>query len=428
MQGFVPVPRQMVKRLLSCEVPETCPEQVEYVDNGNGLTEVVPYYFRLKTWTKRRWIGKTLSQVYQSEFIEHPPAYYKAAIELGRITVNKRQVTEDYLIREGDLLEHLLHRHEPPVLSRPIRKIFEDEDVLVVDKVASYQVHPTGRYFHNTLIKRLCSDYGYSFLAVCNRLDRLTSGIVILAKNKETAQKLSIQMASRQVQKEYIAKVDGCFGSGESGGTLECSLPVGAISHKLSINSVHGKDARPSVTIFERISYCPITNTSIVSCKPLTGRTHQIRVHLRYLGNPICNDRLYNNKIWNEELERGKGKCISEVSFAVSERILKLLECKESEGTDTESIGIENNASVETDGAEEAKKELTAELEDYFNCSNSSLAGYDFCSEKNLCYMCENPPKLPDINSLFICLHAYKYKLLDNNQEFVTDLPDWAQN
>ena len=102
--------------------------------------------FVYKTFSKGRWVGRALSEVFATEFASETPEYYAGAIADGRITVNGRAVGGEYAVRHNDQIAHEIHRHEPPVVASPIAVIFEDDDYLVVNKPSSIPVHPTGRY------------------------------------------------------------------------------------------------------------------------------------------------------------------------------------------------------------------------------------------------------------------------------------------
>ena len=217
------------------------------------------------------------------------------------------------LVKNGDVISHTLHRHEPPVSAKAIGIVHEDDDIIVIDKPAGVPVHPAGRYNYNSIVEILRAERARGSLGwnplPCNRLDRLTSGIMFIGKHARGAERVSQQIKSRRVRKEYIARVRGEFPEGD----VECAQPILAISPKLGLNRVraNGKEAR---TVFRRLAYYPGpeaplergTNTelswqrsrgySIVRCLPQTGRTHQIRVHLQFLGHPISNDPIYSNQ------------------------------------------------------------------------------------------------------------------------------------
>lgn len=146
----------------------------------------------------------------------------------------------------------------------------------------------------HTLFSQNYVDIPFYFIAV-NRLDRLTSGIVLIALTKEKAVEMEVLLKGRAIFKEYLCRVKGNFMEG-CDQEIVCEMPVKIISHKLGLCSV-ADDGKPCTTIFKRLKYNG--TTSLVSCRPLTGRMHQIRVHLLWLGYPIANDSVYNEKIWN---------------------------------------------------------------------------------------------------------------------------------
>ncbi|CCH62254.1 hypothetical protein TBLA_0G03170 [Henningerozyma blattae CBS 6284] len=275
----------------------------DYEVTINGpLRKIEPYYFTYKTFCKLRWRDRKLVDVFTEEFRDREENYYRKTIAAGSVNLNGVPANLDSVIRNGDMITHALHRHEPAVTSRSIKTIYEDDDILVIDKPSGIPVHPTGRFRFNTITKILEKQLGY-IVHPCNRLDRLTSGLMFLAKTPKGADEVGDQLKTREVSKEYIARVVGEFPIGQT----VVEMPVRSVQPKVSLNAVcsmQDENAKHAKTIFTRISYDG--QTSIVKCKPLTGRTHQIRVHLQYLGHPIANDPLYSNvDIWGEQLGKG---------------------------------------------------------------------------------------------------------------------------
>ena len=190
---------------------------------------VHPYPYTFSTFAKSRWIGRTLIDVYHDEFGSYPRSYYDAAIKSGRILVSGKLVSCDYLVKQGDELTHTVHRHEPAVSlsdvssstemeTPPIRIVFEDDNIIVVDKPASMPIHACGAYNYNTLLEVLArwkpSAYGSGKLFTIHRLDRLTSGLVLIAKNSSLARSLGKCILERDgCQKVYLARVKGRFGN-----------------------------------------------------------------------------------------------------------------------------------------------------------------------------------------------------------------------
>ncbi|KAL4710029.1 hypothetical protein ACJJTC_016007 [Scirpophaga incertulas] len=269
-----------------------------YVENG--LRKVFPYYFTFTTFTKGRWVGEKILDVFAREFRAHPAAEYERCIRAGTLTVNYERVDPDYRLKHNDLLANVVHRHEVPVTSQPITLVHIDEDIVVVNKPASIPVHPCGRYRHNTVVFILAKEYNLKNLRTIHRLDRLTSGLLLFGRSPKKARQMEHQIRNRQVQKEYVCRVDGEFPEEE----IECQEPIEVVSYKIGVCKVSpkGKDCS---TVFMRLGYNANTNTSVVLCKPKTGRMHQIRVHLQYLGYPVVNDPLYNHAVFGPL--RGKG-------------------------------------------------------------------------------------------------------------------------
>ncbi|XP_013200385.2 pseudouridylate synthase RPUSD2 isoform X2 [Amyelois transitella] len=266
----------------------------------NGLRKVYPYYFTFTTFTKGRWVGEKILDVFAREFRAHPAAEYERCIRAGTLTVNYESVDPVYRLKHNDLLANVVHRHEVPVTSQPITLVHIDEDIVVVNKPASIPVHPCGRYRHNTVVFILAKEYNLKNLRTIHRLDRLTSGLLLFGRSPKKARQMEHQIRNRQVQKEYVCRVDGLFPEEE----IECQEPIEVVSYKIGVCKVSpkGKDCS---TMFKRLGYNEKSNTSVVLCRPRTGRMHQIRVHLQYLGYPVVNDPLYNHPVFGPL--RGKG-------------------------------------------------------------------------------------------------------------------------
>ncbi|XP_022820380.1 RNA pseudouridylate synthase domain-containing protein 2-like isoform X3 [Spodoptera litura] len=266
----------------------------------NGLRKVYPYYFTFTTFTKGRWVGEKILDVFAREFRAHPAAEYERCIRAGTLTVNYERVDPDYRLKHNDLLANVVHRHEVPVTSQPITLVHIDEDIVVVNKPASIPVHPCGRYRHNTVVFILAKEYNLKNLRTIHRLDRLTSGLLLFGRSPKKARQMEHQIRNRQVQKEYVCRVDGEFPDEE----IECQEPIEVVSYKIGVCKVSAK-GKDCSTVFKRLGYNAASNTSVVLCKPKTGRMHQIRVHLQYLGYPVVNDPLYNHPVFGPL--RGKG-------------------------------------------------------------------------------------------------------------------------
>lgn len=261
-----------------------------------------PYYYPYRTNVKARWIGRQILEVISTEFRDRSVEYYKHALESGVTTVNGKPAKPDLVLKNGDRIENTVHRHEPPITKSPVLVLHKDEarQFIVISKPGSVPVHATGRYFKHTVLELLKSDHGITAYSV-NRLDRLTSGLMILATTGKASTGLAQEFIKGHVKKEYLARVRGKFPEEEQ--TVDQSLLTVDRQMGLVICTPDGKDAK---TIFKRMFYDAERDQSVVHCRPITGRTHQIRVHLQYLGYPIVNDPLYgDSRVWGPTIGKG---------------------------------------------------------------------------------------------------------------------------
>ncbi|CAL9728808.1 bifunctional protein Rib2p [Monosporozyma unispora] len=356
----------------------------------NNLRKIEPYYFTYKTFCKLRWRDKNLLDVFTSEFRDRSKEYYKEAIENGSVYLDDEPATLDSVIRNGQLITHKLHRHEPPVTAIPVKIVHQDDNILVIDKPSGVPVHPTGRYRFNSVTKMLEKELGFT-VHPCNRLDKQTSGLMFLAKTPKGADEMGDQLKAREVSKQYIARVVGEFPIEEI--TIEKSLKT--LEPRVALNVVckeDDADGKHAKTVFKRISYDG--KTSIITCKPLTGRQHQIRVHLQYLGFPIANDPIYSNPhIW--------GPTLGKNGEADYDKVIK----------DLYEVG----------------RSKPAQSWFFPDAQGESL-------KEEKCPVCKTDLYTdPDPNDLILWLHAYKYESNVEDEttgkkkwSYRTEFPDWA--
>lgn len=268
-----------------------------------GLKKIAPYWYAYTTMAKERWMGREVLEMVSTEFRDRSMEYYRFALESGVTTINDKVAKPDTIIQNGDRIENVVHRHEPPVTSTPVKVLLHDKEreFIVVDKPGSIPVHPAGRFNRNSLQMILQDDFGYDKVYPTNRLDRLTSGLMIIPLSSSRARQLADEFVENTVRKVYVARCSGRFPPEET----IVDEPLLTVDRQMGLNIVHpeGKTAK---TIFNLIRYDPISESSVVRCQPVTGRSHQIRVHLQYLGYPIANDPIYSEKrIWGTTLGKG---------------------------------------------------------------------------------------------------------------------------
>lgn len=180
------------------------------------LRIVEPYQYTFASFCKARWMGRTIYEVYSNEFGGYTAEYYHQAIRQGRILVSNERVQPSYVIKGSDILMHKVHRHEPAVAvhtnEAPYVKIAaETDEVLAVDKPGTLPIHPCGGYHQNSLMKLLEREDRYGKLYTIHRLDRLTSGLVVLGKTSAAAKEFATLIKQRKCEKLYLARVSGCF-------------------------------------------------------------------------------------------------------------------------------------------------------------------------------------------------------------------------
>ncbi len=214
----------------------------------------------------------------------------------GRIRINHLPVRVDELLQSGDLLELVLPQESTEQLDAQqiaFAILYEDEHILVVDKPAGIAVHPTFNYASGTLANGIVHYWNslgkkHRFRAI-NRLDKDTSGIVLIALNLYAYNRLSIQQQTKQLVKKYIAYVHGKLIDDQ--GNID--LPIGRKDHSIIEREVRS-DGQQAITQYKVIEQ--IDSISALEIQLITGRTHQIRVHMSHIGHPLLGDDLYGGQ------------------------------------------------------------------------------------------------------------------------------------
>lgn len=260
----------------------------EYVCSGN-FRVVPPYHYEFGSSIKARWIGRSLVEVFAQEFphFDDSTSYFEDAMRKGRLRVNDKVADVSYRCSDGDVITHFVHRHEPPVTSQPVSIVGMTDDLIAVDKPGSLPVHSGGRFRRNSLVAVLAKEHGLFDLHTVHRLDRLTSGLLLLGRNAAAAERMRQEFESGGVQKRYLARVVGAFPA-----ELRVDQPLRVGNAREALVEVH-PEGKPSVTVMRRLVYSEADDESLVLCMPETGRTHQIRVHLQWAGHAIVDDPLY---------------------------------------------------------------------------------------------------------------------------------------
>lgn len=331
--GFLPVKISNFPPLdSSCHHPAMAPVYLL----ENNVRRVKPYYFEYKTPYKQRWHQRLLKDILTRELGQSPDVV-EHGIDMGNIYVTSNNGkagvpgilrfsdARQRLLEPHDIIYNLQHMHEPVVCHAPpillqteadgtskffcggklngltnaarivqnCIVLFENTDFIVVNKPAGVPTHPSGIHRYNSVTEIVHHELGIPVWP-CHRLDKGTLGVLVLAKTKEASKtfQMLIQTKKDSMEKWYIARVQGNFAQ------TSCTYtsPVFSINTAGSGYLNTNAEAVPAgcVTFFERLLYSKLHDESIVLCRPISGKMHQIRIHLRNMGFPITNDPLYN--------------------------------------------------------------------------------------------------------------------------------------
>lgn len=256
-----------------------------------------PLVFKVGRTIKPRRVDKYL----HDRFANFSRAMLQKQIAAGSVKVNGQVVKASYKLTPGETVEISL----PELPSKeimpeemPLDIIHEDDDLIIINKQADLVVHPARGNTHGTLVNALAhysselsTGLGEFRPGIVHRLDRNTTGIMIITKNDIAQWKVAKQFENRTIKKEYLAIVHG-----------SPDLTADKISAKLGVHptirekyAIRPETGKESVTFYEVIEQ--FRGYSLIKCKPRTGRTHQIRVHLSHIKHPIVGDDMYGGKL-----------------------------------------------------------------------------------------------------------------------------------
>ena len=217
-------------------------------------------------------------------------------IKTGNIKVNNKEVKNSYKLEENDEIEINVVRENLDIKGEdiPLDIVYEDDDVLVINKKSGMVVHPAPGNSSGTLVNALMN---YSKLSsgseelrpgIIHRIDKDTSGLLLVAKNDKAHLFLEEELKERKINRTYLALVSGVI----KHDTGEIDAPIGRDKLDRKKMAVTSLNSKPAITYFKVIER--YKNATLLECKLETGRTHQIRVHMKYIGHPIINDPMYS--------------------------------------------------------------------------------------------------------------------------------------
>ncbi len=240
-------------------------------------------------------------KVLASAFPEHSRTALQRAFDAGLVTLRGVAVKRDHAVDAGDVLEFAFPDVAPTELKAvdiPLEVMYEDKYMLAINKAPGMVVHPGAATGEDTLVHALLAHCagtlsgigGVERPGIVHRLDKETTGVIVVAKTDAAHRALADQFATRTLTKEYVALVSGVP-----------QLLSGTIDRAISRHPIHrhrmtvGEGGKPARTAWERVeAFGDIS--ALVRCQIFTGRTHQIRVHLKSIGHPILGDPLYGWK------------------------------------------------------------------------------------------------------------------------------------
>lgn len=234
---------------------------------------------------------------YLIERLEISRSKIQKLIKSGNITVDKKVVSPNFILKEGMEINIEFEQEENykiEELDIDLDIVYEDEYLLIVNKPSGLVVHPAVGHKKDTLVNALV---GHSKLSedeirpgIVHRIDKDTSGLLIVAKDEKTHEKLVNMIKNKEVTRKYIALVHGNIN--HQTGTIDAPIGRDITDRKrMAVTDINSKDAITHFRVLEKLN-----NATLIECILETGRTHQIRVHMKYIGFPIVNDPIYGHK------------------------------------------------------------------------------------------------------------------------------------
>jgi len=257
--------------------------------------ETIRYEFEIR----EKSAGRRLDAYVAARFPEYSRSFIQALMREGAVTLNGRRVKPSHKPVAGDVVLAFVptQRHTVvPPQDIPLDVIYEDDSFVVLNKAADMVVHPSKGHSTGTLVnalvfhfQNLSSNCGPLRPGVVHRLDRDTTGAILVIKDDRVHEAIALQFERRETRKEYVCVVEG---QPELDGDI-IDVPIGHSARdrkKMSVRA-DGKTAQTRYEVAERLG-----RFAVVRCFPRSGRTHQIRVHMQYIGHPLVCDKLYGRR------------------------------------------------------------------------------------------------------------------------------------
>jgi len=251
------------------------------------LTDYVEVEFSVRD--RPQCHGKRIDAFLADRLRAHSRSYVRKYISEGRVFLRGKAVKPSTRVFIDDVVVvRYPPRNEPAPVHGTLPVVYEDDVLLVVNKPGGLLSHPTGRIVKNSATSILAAQFSGAPVHLAHRLDRETSGLLMLAKKPAYAAILGDQFERREIQKEYLALVFGRTGFEKKIVCARLGYEGKTIRVRQKVMSEDGQEAATEVT-----SLAQDERMSLVRAKPKTGRLHQIRVHLAHIGHPVVGDKLY---------------------------------------------------------------------------------------------------------------------------------------
>ncbi len=242
--------------------------------------------------------GTRLDVFLAKVYPERSRAAWQKVIEEGLVTVNGMLPKAGTRLAEGDGVEVARPEERPsePAENLPILcVVYEDPAVVVIDKQPGVVVHPSPGHLSGTLVDALVTRYpeirgvpGPGRPGIVHRLDKDTSGLMVVARTPQALSELQRQMKERTIEKRYLVLVEG--GLADDRGLIDLPIERDLVRRQQMAVQLEGKPAKTYFEVLERLE-----GYTYLEAKPISGRTHQIRVHFSFIGHPVAGDRLYGS-------------------------------------------------------------------------------------------------------------------------------------
>lgn len=255
--------------------------------------------------------NQRLDKYLSSKLENFSRTFISKAIEEGNVLLNDKPTKGSTKVKEGDvIIFNAIVEKEIDITPEdiPLDIVYEDDDILIINKEQGMVVHPAAGHHEHTLVNAILSHCQNSLSnvngeikpGIVHRIDKDTSGLICVAKNDAAHLFLAEQLKDHTMSRTYVAIVKGVIK--ENSG--EINLPIGRDPHnrkKMAVTSTNSKEA---ITYFKVLSR--FSNHTLVECRLKTGRTHQIRVHFAYISHPVEGDPLYSGKHYDELYDKGQ--------------------------------------------------------------------------------------------------------------------------